>query len=199
MNERRLTLLPDERFVLSLAALQERLESIGRNITAENFSSILDDTMRRVLSLSFSDVGAHEGTVWLVDEGTKTLVPAYNTGPNAGKLVGHFKQSLSSGLVSMVFASERAFAENEVFRNSKQDKSLDALLELRTYAMIAVPFYFLEACRGVVSCVQLKDLNPIAPDPPGFGEGHQAIVRHAADTLGRLIEYRILRVTVGLR
>jgi hypothetical protein len=198
MRETRLTLLPDERFTQLLPALDESLASMGRSITADNFASLLDETMRRVLHMAFKQAAADEGTVWLVEESTKTLAAAYNTGPNAEKLVGRFKQPLSAGLISMVFASEQPFIENEIFKNPEQDKSLDSMLQLQTYAMIATPLYFLNACRGVISCVQLAVPGSTAPLPRGFHETDEAAVRHCAATLGSLIDYRVLRSALGL-
>jgi hypothetical protein len=197
MKETRLTLLADERFSVLLPALGERLAIVGRSITADNFASMLDETMRRAIHVAFRDAHADEGTIWLVEEATDTLVAAYNTGLNAEKLVGHFKQPLDAGLISMVYANEQPFLENDVSRNSKQDKSLDSLLSLQTCAMIVSPFYFLEACRGVISCVQLTAAGA-GYSGRGFDEEDKSAVCHAAATLGRLIDHRILRSIVGL-
>jgi len=197
MRETRLTLLPDSNFAGMLPELRGRLTEAGQSITPGNFVSLLDDTMRREIHLAFAQVGASEGTVWLVDG--DALVPAYNTGPNAQKMVNQFRQPLTSGLISMVFASEQPFLENEVFQNAKQDKSLDTSLNVQTYAMIAVPFYFLEACRGVISCVVLK--LPGAAEPPvvRFDEAARIRVSHTARVLGRLIDHKLLEVTLGMR
>ena len=157
----------------SPSVLRESLASIGRSITAKNFASILDGTMRQLLHFAFEDAGASEGTVWLVEEATRTLVPAYNTGPDPDRVVGRFKQPLSAGLISMGFASEQPFLENQVLQNSRQDKSLDSLLSVQTLAMIAVPFYFLETCRGVVSCVQLRKPGTSGAASVGFDDGGQ--------------------------
>jgi hypothetical protein len=124
------------------------------------------------------------------------LLPAYNTGPRASEIVGKFKQPLSAGLISMVFATEQPFIENEVARNAQQSKLLDSQLKVQTHALIAVPFHFLNACRGVVSCVQLKQRGA-AGDPPGFHPAHLAGVQAATALLARLIEYRLLSQIVG--
>jgi hypothetical protein len=97
----------------------------------------------------------------------------------------------------MVFASEQPFLENEVWKNARQSKALDSMLEVQTCAMIAVPFYFLQACRGVVSCVQLKRAGSRQPDPPGFRPEHLASIQRAVALLSELIEYRLLSRTVG--
>ena len=98
----------------------------------------------------------------------------------------------------MVFASEQPFTENEVWKNANQSKLLDSMLDVQTYAMIAVPFYFLEECRGVVSCVQLK--KPASPhaDPPGFGPENVISLQRATALVSRLIEFRLLSRALGL-
>ena len=119
------------------------------------------------------------------------------TGTHAEQLVGRFKQPLNEGLICMVFASERPFLENEVWKNEQQSKRVDLFLGVQTCAMIAVPFYFLQACRGVVSCVQLKKRGARGPEPPAFRPEHLASVQRATATLSRLIELRLLSRTVG--
>jgi GAF domain len=193
----RLNLVPDPAFAELTPLLSDRLERAAAGLQPAQFSSLLDPLMRDVLERGFTETGAHEGTVWLLDPAGEHLVPAHNTGPNAAQLVGRFKQPLSSGLICMVFASEQPFLENDVGKNAAQSKLLDSQLQVQTCAMIAVPFYFLRACRGVVSCVQLKRLNSSEPDPTGFRPEHLARVQLAAALLARLIEFRLLGQTVG--
>jgi len=177
--------------------LQERLARVGASIHIEQFGAIFDPLMRQILQQGFAEAGAHEGTVWLLDEGGEHLTPAYNSGPQADQFVGKFKQPLNAGLICMVFASEQPFLENEVWKNAQQSKLLDSMLEVQTFAMIAVPFNFLRACRGVISCVQLKHSRSREPDPAGFRPEHLASIQRAATLLSQLIESRLLSRTVG--
>jgi hypothetical protein len=193
----RLNLLPDPAFAALAPQLAQRLACVGADLHAGLFDALLDPLVRRVLQQGFTEAGAHEGTVWLPDETGENLVPAYNTGPQAAQLVGKFKQPLQAGLICMVFATEEPFLENEVWRRSQQSKLLDSMLGTRTYAMIAVPFCFLKACRGVVSCVQLKRDGANAPAPPGFRPQHLASVQHAATVAAQLVEFRLLSRAVG--
>jgi hypothetical protein len=192
----RLNLLPDPAFVDLRPALLERLERMATSIHPEHFAALLDPLMRQTLARGFADAGAHEGTVWLLDEMSQNLVPAHNTGPKSHEMVGKFKQPLSSGLICMVFASEQPFLENEVSKNAAQSKLLDSLLRVETSAMIAVPFYFLRSCRGVVSCVQLA---PGDGNPPslGFRPQHLASIQMAATLLSQLIELKLLSRAIG--
>jgi len=198
MTPSRLTLLPDERLAPLLPSLQEGLAAAAESITPENFVSMLDDTMRHVLQLAFRLAEANDGTVWLVDEAKEALVPAYNTGPDAERIL-KFRQPLTAGLVSMVFGNERPFLENDVPKNAKQDKTLDRQLGKQTLAMVIVPFYFLDACRGVISCVKQGVPGQAPPDSQRFAESAQAFLVHAATILGRLLDLRVMRSTLGLR
>ena len=192
----RINILPDPAFLDLKPVLSDRLARIGATIHAQQFGALFDPLMRHALQQGFAEAGAHEGTVWLLDDTGENLVPAYNTGPDAEQLRG-FKQPLNTGLICMVFGSEQPFLENEVTKNSQQCKLLDKLLGVQTYAMIAVPFYFLDGCRGVISCVQLKRVGSAEPDPSGFQPEHLASVQRAATILSQLVEYRLLSYAVG--
>ena len=196
----RLNILPDPAFLDLKSVLSERLERIAGGIHPEQFASLLDPLMRQTLEHGFAEAGADEGTVWLLDHAGEFLVPAWNSGPHADKLVGKFKQPLKAGLICMVFSSEQPFLENEVWKNSRQSKLLDSMLEVQTSAMIAVPFYFLRACRGVVSCVKLDKASRSAPgatDSNGFHPEHLTHVQRATAVLSQLVELKLLSCTVG--
>jgi len=197
MSETRLTLLPDPHFAALRPHLAGHLREVAESISPANFASLLDETMKRELQYAFQQVGASEGTVWIVEAESEALVPAFNTGPDAHKMVNQFRQPLDSGLISMVFASEQTFLENEVWQNAKQDKALDSKLNKRTHAMIAVPFYYLGGCRGVISCVILQEAAAAEPPATRFDENGKARIRHAATLLGHLIDHKVLQAVLG--
>ena len=192
----RLNLLPDPAFAQLRTALADRLEKMASTIHAEQFAALLDPLMRQTIERGFIEAGAHEGTVWLLDDTGEHLVPAFNTGPDAPQLVGKFKQPLNSGLICLILASEQPFMENEVHKNASQSKLLDTRLKVRTHAMIAVPFHFIHACRGVISCVQLRR-SDADPEPPGFRPEHLTRVQRATALLSQLIEFRLLSQATG--
>jgi hypothetical protein len=193
---RRFNLLADPSFGPLQSALQERIGAAAAALDAETFPDLFDPVMRGVFATSLANAGAHEGALWLVDAAGENLVPVINTGPNAEGFVGEYRQPLSRGLISMVFATEQPFCENEVYRHQVQDKTLDSRLGVLTCSMIAVPFYFARQLRGVISCVQLKPQD--APeDPPGFSMASIRDVQLAAEVLSRLLDHRLVAVTVG--
>lgn len=193
----RLNILPDPAYSDLQAGLSERLARIGAGIHAEQFSALADPLMREVFHSGVAQAGADEGTIWLVDEAGEFLVPAMNTGPRAGQMIGSFRQPLNSGLICMVFASEQPFLENEVLKNPGQSKLLDELLQVETSALIAVPFYFLRACRGVISCVQLGRPEPRRDSSRGFRPHHLENFQRTASILSQLVEYQLLSSAVG--
>jgi hypothetical protein len=193
----RWNIVPDPRFAELQGALHERLAAIGNTIQPQNFASFIDPLVRDVLQRGFAEAGAHEGSLWLPDLDGKHLVPAYNSGPDAEKIVGKFRQPLDAGLICMVFASEQPIVENEVYKNARQSKLLDETLQVQTYALIAVPFHFLKACRGVISCVQLKRNGTQDSQLSGFQFPHLTAIQRTAAVVAQLIELRVLGSAVG--
>jgi hypothetical protein len=193
----RLSLLPDPAFRDLRPVLAERLNQLGAAVRVQQFAMLFDPVMRQTVERGFAAAGAHEGTVWLLDDAEEHLMAAYNTGPQAGEWVGSFKHPLQTGLIGMVFASEQPFLENEICKNARHRKELDGLLQVQTCAMIAVPFYLLRACRGVISCVQLRQANGGKPEPPGFRPEDLAAMQWTAATLSQLLELRLLSHAVG--
>jgi hypothetical protein len=193
---RRFNLLADPRFAPLHSALRERVAAAAAALDAETFADLLDPVMSSVFAASLTAAGAHEGTIWLVDSAEENLVPVINTGPNASGFVGRFRQPLTRGLISMVFATEQPFCENEVYAHAAQDKTLDNSLGVVTCSMMAVPFYFAQQLRGVISCVQLKP-HGAAEDPPGFSMASIRDVQLGAVVVGRLIDHRLVSVSVG--
>ena len=192
----RLNLVTEPTFVSLRSVLYDRLNRLGDEIHAAQFAELLDPVLRGIMEKGFTEAGAHEGTVWLVDASGEFLEPAFNTGPRAAQIVGQFKQPLGSGLISMVFASEQPFVENDVSKNKQQSKLLDTRLEVATQSLLAVPLHFLNACRGVVSCVQLRS-NGQTDSVPGFQAAHLDAVQSATSLLSQMVEYRLLSRTVG--
>src|SRR5256714_15291299 len=169
MKSTRANFLPEQRFVPLRPALQEHLAKLGQAVTPENFLSICDEMLLKLLKETFARIGADEGSIWLLDQDKQHLVVAYNSGPNTAKIMG-FKQPLSKGIISLVVASEHPFVENEVYNNIDHSNTLDKELHKATYSMIVVPLYFLNEVRGVISCVQFQDVEIRDGKPVLMGE-----------------------------
>jgi GAF domain len=188
--------LPETRLPELRALLHARLQGAAESLEHEG-ADFFDASTVDMLRTGLARIGAHEGTVWLLDETREYLVPRFNSGPHAAEFVGHFRQSLRSGMISMVVATELPICENEVHKNRQQDPSLDRALKLQTCAMIAVPLYYLGQLRGVITGVQLKPAESLEADPPGFAMEGLAQLQRTASLLGRLIEHRLLTLILG--
>jgi hypothetical protein len=203
MTPTRANFLPEQRFVPLRPALQEYMAKLGAAVTPENFLSICDEMLLKLLQDSFQRIEADEGSIWLLDQQKENLIAAYNSGSRSKDIVG-FSLPVTRGIISLVVASEHPFVENNVYKNDKQDKALDKKLGKLTYAMIAVPFYFLNEVRGVISCVQLQDFEmkddkvvPTEPTPPGFHPPELNAIQTAAAVVRDLIDYRLLGTAIG--
>ncbi len=196
MKQERINLLPDPQFTALKPQLAQRIERAAKAITPANFGSFCDGAMRRVVTAGITQCGASEGSIWLLDEAGENLVNVFNSGPDAAKLVG-FRQPLTSGIVSMVFATHQPFMENGVFKNALIDKTVDKLVGKRTNAMIVVPLFFAKDCRGVISAVQLVPAAEAAAGSPGFAAEHLGRMQFASELLTRLIDFKLLSLMTG--
>ena len=98
-------------------------------------------------------VDADEGALWLVDDVTRELRPCLSIGQHVDIFLNEIRQPLSSGLISMVFFTENSICEADVGRRSEYCPDVDSRLGLKTKAMIAIPVFFAQRCRGVFSAV----------------------------------------------
>jgi hypothetical protein len=194
----RLTVLNDDRLGQFRSLVRNRLRELADRAGAGAFEEFFDGTMRALLVDRFQAIGAHEGTVWMLDESRNYLVPRFNTGPNAASFVGRFRQSVRAGMISMIVSTELPLCENDVSKNQQQDKSLDQKLGLQTSAMLATPLYFCGELRGVISAVQLRAPDSTEPEPPGFTPQHLEALQLTATVLARLVEQQLLSLSVGV-
>lgn len=197
MGERQ-THLHDARLVAVQPLVLARVRDLAALAGSGGFEEFFDATMRASLVGVLRAIGAHEGTVWLLDETRSVLIPRFNNGPQAAHFVGRFRQSLRSGMISMVVSTEQPICENDVHQNQQQDKTLDRELGLQTCAMLAVPLYFGNELRGVLSAVQLKPAAGAVPEPPGFTPQHLEALQLASSVLGRLVEQQFYALALGL-
>jgi hypothetical protein len=195
--------LANERFLPLRSILQDHLQRIACTITPENFPGICSDLIWWLLKSSLNQAEADEGSIWIIDTEMKHLIISYNSGPNAANVVG-FRQSLEEGIVSLVFANEQSFVETEVYRNAQHSGILDEKLGVTTYAMMVVPFYFLNECRGVISAVKLMEATasagrilPKGNIPRAFDLDDLSALQNAALIIRDLIDYRLLKTTVA--
>ncbi len=198
MNEGRFTVLPETRLKALRPEIEHWLREAAAQCCSGGFDELFDAAMRTLLSDCFRRIGADEGTVWLLDDHSEFLIPRYNSGPNAARFVGQHRQSVGTGMICMVLATEQSICENEVHRNTLQDTQLDEKLAVRTCAMLAVPLAFIGEIRGVVSCVQLTKASGDADAKPGFRPHHLATFESTVGIISRLVEARLISICLDM-
>ena len=104
-------------------------------------------------------VGADEGALWLVDDLTRELRPCFSVGSHVGIFLRELRQPLSEGLISMVFFTENSICESDVGARKEYSPLVDLRLGAKTRAMIAIPVFFAQRCRGVFSTVLFEREN----------------------------------------
>jgi transcriptional regulator with GAF, ATPase, and Fis domain len=194
----RITVLPDDRLVALRGVVESRMQQAAEQVCAEGFNEFFDEEMRHAFCECLARCGAHEGSVWLLDEERSTLVPRFNNGPNAASFVGSFRQPLSSGIISAVVATEQPMFENDMQGSTRHDPALQKKLGVRIGAMLAVPFYFAGELRGVLSAVQIASGDAAATRPAGFSPEALDTLQMTATVLARLLERRLLGNILGL-
>ena len=194
----RAKLLSHPRFARLGSELEEHLESWIQSSSPADLIGLLDEVCTDLLRRAFRSVGGTEGTVWLADSAEEFLVAVHNSGPDAGDLVG-FQQPIGSGIISLVYAQQQPYCENEIGQSEGHDDTLDRKMEKHTSAMIAVPFYFAFGLRGVISCVQLEeDFAGEEESAPGFDSENVGELVRAANAVERIVNATILSTAMGL-
>jgi len=189
--------LHDARLLAVQPLVAVRVRELAEQAGAGSFHEFFDGVMLSFLTEAFIHIGAHEGTVWLLDEERTHLVPRFNNGPQAESFVGSYRQNLSSGMISMVVSTEQPICENDVHLNEQQDKKLDTALGVLTCSMVATPLYFGGELRGVISAVRLKPTREAA-EPPGFSPEQLEQLQLTAAILSGLVDRQLLALALGL-
>ncbi len=174
--------------------IERRLARAAGSVTPEEFKTLLGDPGRAMLRATMESVEGDSTSIWLADLAEKHLVVTHSFPDES--LVG-WKQPVTEGLTSLVFASEQSLCENNVYQNAHHSKRVDDAMDQVTCALIATPFYFGGALQGVVSCVQLKNGRE-ADDPSGFSARDLGRIRRLSTVLERLVNYRLLTTLIGL-
>jgi transcriptional regulator with GAF, ATPase, and Fis domain len=156
---------------------------------------LLDPVSLDLLCSAFLEVGGCEGTVWIADERAGHLVACFNSGEDHESLVG-FRQPVGQGIISMVYAQQQPYCENDIQASDGHDDTLDRKISKHTTAMIAVPFYFGFGLRGVISCVQLEETERVRE---GFSSGDVEILARTSNVIERLINELLFSSALGFR
>lgn len=194
MNRSRLKFLKNPEFTQLGIDVESHIETWIQSSNPAEIAGLLDETCLGVLTRVFHRIGGSEGTVWLGKPDGSALEAVLNSGANAKKIVG-FEQPVGSGIISMVWAQQQPYCENDISPKSGHDDTLDKQTANATQAMVAIPFYFAFGLRGVISCVQLREKD--SPKPEGFESQHVEYMVKAGNNVERLINGKLLSVALG--
>lgn len=174
-------------------ALEKHLDTWIESSNPSQLIGLIDSVSLSLLCDAFISAGGCEGTVWLVDENTRELVAAFNSGEDAESLIG-FRQPLGKGIISLVYAQQQPYCENDIQASEGHDDTLDRKISKHTTAMIAVPFYFGFGLRGVISSVQLEEA---ARAREGFSSSDVETLTRVSNLIERLINESLFSSILG--
>jgi hypothetical protein len=138
---------------------------------------------------------ADEGALWLVDDVKRELRPCFSIGEHSEIFLNEIRQPLTSGLISMVFFTEDSICEAEVGRRSEYCPDVDSRLGAKTKAMIAIPVFFAQRCRGVFSAV-LFEVSPQVTHKEAFLHSDFETLSQAATLWGELMDSQLAGVGI---
>ncbi len=176
--------------------LIEHLESWISTGTPNDFIGLFDEAAISLLRGAFTHVGGCEGTIWLADSEEQHLVACYNSGGDADSVVG-FEQPVGSGIISMVFSQQQPYCENDIQASDGHDDTLDKKMAKHTTALLAVPLYFAFGLRGVISCVQLAEVDS-AEGKNGFNTADIESLALVSNIVERLVNETLMSTALGL-
>lgn len=181
----RLVIIPDEAHEALGTALRPRLAGIAREINAHNLVQVMGSHALRSFNASAGDeqtdllLWAGDGKGWVV---------ALATRMPREEIEGRARADADEGMVARVMSSGRSEVEAAGDLEAADWTNLESLRGMRIEAMASSPVFLFDNCALVLSRVC-------------YGSGESAEISTPAETaslLGRLIEDRLIRATLGL-
>lgn len=186
----------------------------GRQVTGENFGSLLDSLMERMITDAFLDVKADTGLILLRGPDGGELTVAHQFG-GAGKNLRGLNLPAGTGRRGLVLASQQPFCGNDQEEDPLKPHSLAAALEKAVRAEIIVPFYLGRQFKGLIIALQTQPLSPAGspalstvPDLPGASSGQPQPegfcprcleeIELLSTSLGRLLDYQLICTALGM-
>lgn len=189
---------PDQTIEHSLPSVLQRIAHLRESLAEGSYDGIAGGFGSSVMTQQLQLMNADEGTVWVVDKQSTGLVPVWNNGPTAEKLLSSHRQPLGSGLISMVFATETTICESDVHHHKLHDSTVDRLTGSKTTSMVAVPWHCAGAVLGVLSAVKLVRDDDSPPVEENFRPEAVRQLSLAAAALGAWIDCRLFATALGL-
>ncbi len=180
----RIVIVPDESHETLCAALKPRLANISREIDANNLANLFSAQTSAWLETSaLNSPGAF--LVW-AREGNGYAV-AWTEEGIATELKGRARADAGEGLVARIFESGRSASLTADELDASEWTNLESLLGQNIFSMSASPVAVFGSCAAAVTLVAFTEYET-PMQPPA----------EAAALLARLIEDRLLRMSLGL-
>ncbi len=153
------------RMLRSVLDALRSLQEVSASVTAQtDVMGLLD----RILESALASIGAHDGSLLLVDEETGELVFVVVFGEVRDVLSGH-RIALGEGIAGWVAANREAVMVGDVHFDHRFSGSVDRKFEFLTRSMLCVPIIYADNVLGVIQA-----LNKI--DGEAFNEGDLALL-----------------------
>lgn len=181
----RLVIIPDEAHEALGSSLKPRLAGIAREITAHNLAHIMGSHALRCFNSSAEDQES-ELLLWAAEG--KGFVVALATRPPREEIEGRARADAHEGMIARVMTSGRAEVATASDLEASDWTNLESLRGMRIEAMASSPVFLFENHALVLSRVRYGGGESAKPSTPA----------ETASLLGRLIEDRLIRATLGL-
>jgi len=185
----RLVIVPDEKLEPLVLSLKARLSAIVGEVRAENIADVIGEDTRLLPTLAQGGAG-QELLLWA--RSARAFLAAWTSRP-FDAIAGVATADLDVGLISQVFASGKSVLQAGAEVQANQWTNLEETRGQVIDGMAASPVFIFGKCAAALALAAYR------------GEGNSSAVTHeglarlaeAASVVGRLLEDRLLRATLG--
>ncbi len=187
----RLVIVPDETFEPLVLSLKARLSALTSEIRAENIVALIGDHTRLLPTIARVDAG-QELVLWAPS--ARAFLAAWTSRMRTEEITGTDTADLSEGLVSQVFASADSALQTGVEMQANAWTNLHETRGERIDGMAGSAVFIFGKCAAVLALVAYRTNR----DAPPLIRENLARVAEAASLLGRLLEDRLIRASLGI-
>jgi hypothetical protein len=181
----RLVIIPDDAHEALGLSLKTRLVSIAREINAHNLAQVMGSHALRSFASAADDVNS-ELVLWAA--GGKDFVVALTTRLPKEQIENCARADAHEGMIARVIGSGRSESATAADLEAADWTNLETLRGIKIESMASSPLFLFENCTLVLSRISYeKTLSSPLRAPAEL-----------AALLGRLIEDRLIRATLGI-
>lgn len=181
----RLVIIPDEAYEALGFSLKARLVGIAREVNAHNLAHVMGSHALRSFN-SAAEVQESDLLLWAPDG--KDFVVALATRLPKEEIEGRARADAQEGMIARVMGSGRSETGTSDDLEAADWTNLESLRGMKIEAMAASPVFLYENCTLVLSRVRYGGKYTDKLNAPS----------ELASLLGRLIEDRLIRASLGI-